>query len=129
TGVVDRRLRSVHLSIDLPEHDIERSNDRGYVGQHVAATQKIHRLQVRKGGRTDFAFVRLIGAIGNEVDAKLTFRGLNRSVDLTFRNAMTFGVELEMLDQRFHRALHLRASRWNYLVVLEDHRAGTITCA
>jgi hypothetical protein len=32
------------LSIDLPEHDIERANDRRDVCKHVAAAQEVHRL-------------------------------------------------------------------------------------
>ena len=31
-------------SIDLPEHDVERTQNGGDVGQHVAAAQEVHRL-------------------------------------------------------------------------------------
>jgi hypothetical protein len=31
-------------SIDLPEHDVERADDRRDVCQHVAAAQEVHRL-------------------------------------------------------------------------------------
>jgi hypothetical protein len=30
------------LSVDLPEHDIERADDRGNVGQHVATGEEVH---------------------------------------------------------------------------------------
>jgi hypothetical protein len=36
------------LSIDLPEHDIERTDDRRDIGKHMAAGQKVHRLQMGK---------------------------------------------------------------------------------
>ena len=34
------------LSIDLPEHDIERAYDRRDIGKHMTACQKVHRLQM-----------------------------------------------------------------------------------
>ena len=37
-------LDAQRLSIDLPEHDIERANDRRDVCKHVAAAQEVHRL-------------------------------------------------------------------------------------
>ena len=80
------------LSIDLPEHNIERTDDRRDVGQHVAAAQEIHCLQVREGGRPDLAFVGLIGAIRDEIDTELTLGRLNSCVNLTGRNTMTFTI-------------------------------------
>jgi hypothetical protein len=34
------------LAIDLPEHDVERADDRRDISQHMPATQEIHRLQM-----------------------------------------------------------------------------------
>jgi hypothetical protein len=36
----------VGLSIDLPEHDIERADDRRDIGKHVPAGKEVHRLQM-----------------------------------------------------------------------------------
>ncbi len=33
-------------AIDLPEHDVERADDRRDIGQHMPAAQEIHRLQM-----------------------------------------------------------------------------------
>ena len=35
-------------SVDLAEHDVDRAEDGGDVGQHVAAADQVHRLQVRQ---------------------------------------------------------------------------------
>src|SRR6202165_5386901 len=57
--------------IDLSEHDIERAQDGRDVGQQVALADEIHRLQMRKTRRADLAFVGLVGAVGDQVDAQL----------------------------------------------------------
>jgi hypothetical protein len=75
---------------DLPEHDIERSDDGGNVSQHVAARQKVHRRKMRKGGRADLAFVGLVGPVGDKVDPKFTLGRFDRGVNLTAWNAVAF---------------------------------------
>src|SRR5437763_6542493 len=91
------------LSIYLPKHDIERSDNGGDVGQHVAARQKVHRRKMRKRGRADLALVGLVGPVGDKVDTKLALGGLDRSIDLAGGNAVAFGIKLEVLDGRLHR--------------------------
>jgi hypothetical protein len=39
-----QRRQDERLSIDLPEHDVERADDRRDIGKHVPATQEVHRL-------------------------------------------------------------------------------------
>src|SRR6266581_345449 len=97
-------------SIDFPEHDIERSDDGGNVGQHVAARQKVHRRKMREGGRADLASVGLVGAVGDEVDAEFAFGRFDGGIDFAGRHAMPFGIELEVLDDRFHRTFHFGPS-------------------
>src|SRR5450631_2809142 len=109
--------------VDLSEHDIERTKNRGHVGQQMAATDKIHRLQMRKAGRADLAFVGLVAAVGDEVDAELALRRLDRGVDLAGGNVEAFGVEFEVMDQRLHRTLHLAAARRKDFVVLDGDRS------
>src|SRR5207244_6757731 len=56
--------------IDLSEHDVERAQDRRDVGEQMATADVIHRLQMRKARRADLAFVRLVGAVRDQVDAE-----------------------------------------------------------
>ena len=60
------------------------------VGQHVAAAQEIHCLQVREGGRPDLAFVGLVGAIRDEIDTELALGRLDSCVNLAGWNTKTF---------------------------------------
>src|SRR5215471_18313315 len=109
-------------SIHLPEHDVERAEDGGDVGEHVAFAEEVHRLQMRETGRPDLALVGLVGAVRDEIDAKLALRRLDRGIDFAGGHMEAFGVELEMMDQRLHRALHLGALWWNDLVVVDGDR-------
>src|SRR5258708_13338974 len=75
---------------------------------------------MREGGRADLALVGLVGSIGDEADAEFTFGRFDRGVDLASRNAVPFGVKLEVLDRRLHRALHFAAARRNNLATGVD---------
>src|SRR5262249_40774432 len=94
------------LAVDLAEHDIEGAQNGGDVGQHVAAVQKVHGLEMRKARRPDLAAVGPIAAIRDQVDPELTLGRLDGSVDLAGGNMEALGVELEVVDQRFHGAFH-----------------------
>src|ERR1700687_4209473 len=63
--------KKIASSIDLAEHDVERADDRRDVGQHVAAADHVHGLQMGETRRPDLALVGLVGAVGHEVDAEL----------------------------------------------------------
>ena len=69
-------------AIDLPEHDVERADDRRDIGQHMPAAQEIHRLQMRERRRPDLALVGPVGAVRDQVDAELALGRLDRGVDL-----------------------------------------------
>src|ERR1700733_5154341 len=77
---------------------------------------------MRKARRAQFYPVRLVGAVGDQVDAELALRRLDRGVDFAGRHVKALGVELEVVDQRFHRALHLAPARRKDLVVLDRDR-------
>src|SRR5216684_5151833 len=98
----DERPSAVHL----PEHDVDRAEDRRYIGEHVTAAEKIHRLEMSEAGRANLAFVRLIAAVRDEIDAELAFRRLDRGIDFAGGDMEAFSVELEMMDERLHGALH-----------------------
>src|SRR5262249_30586929 len=72
--------------------------------------------------RADLALVGLVGAVSDEIDAKLTFGCLDRSVPLARRHVIALSVELEVMDERLHRALHLAARRRHHLVVNDVDR-------
>ena len=73
--------------------------------------------------------VRLVGAVGDQIDAELALRRLDRGVGLARRHAVAFGEELEVMDQRFHVVLHFLAARRRDLVVLQHHRARVWPCS
>src|SRR2546430_16441928 len=72
---------------------------------------------MREGGRADLAFVWLVGAVGDEVDAEFAFGRFDGGIDLAGRDTMPFGIELEVLDDGFHRTFHFGPSWRNDLVV------------
>ena len=71
------------------------------------AAHEIHRLQMREARRAELAAIGLVGAVGDEIDAELALRRLDRRIDFAGRHVVALGIELEVMDQRFHRALHL----------------------
>src|SRR5258706_14466389 len=111
-----------HSSVHLPEHDVERAEDRRHVRQQVAAAEKIHGLEMGEARGADFAPIGLVGAVGDEIDAELALRRLDGGINLAGRYVVALGIELEMMDQRLHGALHLGALRRHDLVVGDAHR-------
>ena len=79
------------------------------VGQHVAPAHVIGGLEKGEARRPDLAAIGPVGAVRDEIDAELALRRLDRRVGLARRHVIAFGVELEVMDQRFHRLLHLGA--------------------
>ena len=67
--------------------------------------------EMRETRRADLAAVRLVGAIRHEIHAELALRRFDARIDFAGRHVETFGVELEVMDERFHRALHLAPLR------------------
>src|SRR6187402_889687 len=62
-----------------------------------------------EGGRADLAAIRLVAAVADEEHAEFALGAFGRDIDLARRHVKAFGVELEVVDQRFHRLLHLAA--------------------
>src|SRR6266849_5617176 len=89
----------------------------------MALADEVHRLQMREAWRADLALVGLVGAVGDEIDPELALRRLDRGINLAGRHMDTFGIELEVMDQRLHRALHLATPRRRDLVVFDDNRS------
>src|SRR5271168_4370847 len=93
--------------IDLSEHDIQRAQNGRDIRKEMTRADEVHRLQVRKTGRADLALVWLVAAVGDEIDTELALRRLHRDINLAGGNVDALGVELEVVDQRFHRAFHV----------------------
>mmetsp|Transcript_33103 Transcript_33103/g.77411 ORF Transcript_33103/g.77411 Transcript_33103/m.77411 type:complete len:312 (+) Transcript_33103:307-1242(+) len=106
------------LPIDFAEDDVLRANDGNHVGQHVALGHEVEALQVREAGCADFAAVWPVGAVRDEVDAELALGRLARGVRLAWRRRDALRVELEVVDERLHVALHLVARRRRELAVV-----------
>src|SRR5690349_18998969 len=84
--------------------------------------KEIHRGEMWKSGGAGFAAVGFIGAVRHQIDAKLALRRLDGGVSLALGNTEALGIELEMMDYSFHRALHLAAARRRVFVVWCEHR-------
>ncbi len=97
-------------AIDLTKHNIQRPDDCRYVGQHVTAAEEIHGREMGKRRRPDLAFVRSVGAVGDEIDAKLAFRRLDGRIDFSPRHAMAFAVASLISPMPTLRCLKMRLS-------------------
>src|SRR3546814_12708645 len=80
-------------SSDLTEHDVDRTQHGGDVRQHVSTTQKIHGLQMRETRRAYLALVRLVGAVGDEIDAELALGRFNGGINFASGNVEAFRSE------------------------------------
>src|SRR5262249_21264039 len=123
------RSSTASSAVEFSKHNIQRSEDRSHVGQHVAASEKVHGLEVRERRRANFALVGTVGAVGDEIYAKLALRRFHGGINFARRNPVTFGIKLKMMDQRFHGALHLGAARRHDLGINKVRRALPIRCA
>ena len=72
---------------------------------------------MREARRADLAAIGLVGAVRDQIDPELALGRLDHGVDLAFGGAEAFGIELEVMDQGFHRHLHLGPARRCDLVV------------
>src|SRR5439155_6887841 len=57
-------------SVDLPEDNILRADDRDDVGDHVAARHLVERREVRESGGAELQPIRLVRAVRDDVDAE-----------------------------------------------------------
>src|SRR3546814_7212417 len=80
---------------------------------------------MRKRRRADLAAVRLVGAVADQIDAEFALRTFGRHINFARGDVETLGVELEVMDQRFHRLLHLATLRRHALAVerAEEHKS------
>src|SRR5580698_4883558 len=79
-----------------------------------------------KSWRADFTFVGFIAAVGDKIDAELTLRRFDGGINLAGRHLEAFGVKLEVMDQPFHRALHVVASRWRNILVGDNDESLSV---
>ena len=77
----------------------------------------------REAGRADLDPVGLVGAVADQIDAELALGALGRDIDLAGGDVEALGEQLEVMDQRFHRLLHLGALGREHLAVERGDRA------
>src|SRR5215475_9186138 len=63
---VSNKCNGGRSAIDLPEHDVERADDRRDIGQHMPAAQKIHRLQMGERRRPGLYASPALGSGGSQ---------------------------------------------------------------
>src|SRR5689334_15293020 len=85
-------------SVYFSEHDVLRADDGDGVRDHVAARHLVERRQMSKTRSAQFHAVRLVGAVGDEIDAELALRRLDRGIHLALGHVHSFGDELEVVD-------------------------------
>src|SRR3546814_5519210 len=74
-------MRISDWSSDVCSSDlIDCGEDRGRVRQHVALRHEIHRLQMAERGGAQLAAIRLVAAVGDQIDAELALGALGRDV-------------------------------------------------
>src|SRR3546814_16499603 len=81
---------------------------------------------MRKRRRADLAAVRLVGAVADQIDAEFALRTFGRHINFARGDVETLGVELEVMDQRFHRLLHLATLRRHDLAVEAGDRKSCV---
>ena len=90
----------------------------------MALRHEIHCLQVAEGGRTDLAAIGFVRPVADQIDAKFALGAFGRHVHFACGHVKAFSVELEVVDQRFHRLLHLGALGRRDLAIIRADRAG-----
>src|SRR5512144_951656 len=82
-------------SVDVAEDDVLRPDDRDDVRDHVPAGHLVERGQMDVRWRPQLQAIRLVGAVGDDVDAELALRMLDSRIDFARRHMHAFGEELE----------------------------------
>src|ERR1700710_2545949 len=90
----------------------------------MALAEIVHGLKMCEAGRAYFAFIRFIGSIRNQKHSEFALWSFNRHINLARGNMESFGEELEVVNKRFHRPLHLPSAWWSNLVVLDNYRTA-----
>src|SRR3954453_23550259 len=113
-----RGMLGARSTMHLAQDRVDRGDDRARVGDQAVLHHRAHRREVVEGRPADVHARRLPGAVGHEVAADLTARGLDRRVGLARGDAEPLGEELEVVDQRLHRLVDASARRGRDLLVL-----------
>src|SRR5688572_2673510 len=78
---------------------------------------------MRKSRRPDLAAVWLAASVGHQVNPEFSLGRFHGSIGFPLWYAIAFGIELEMVNQRLHRALHDLPLGRSDLGVAGDHLA------
>src|SRR5690606_22155315 len=88
----------------------------------VVTAQVIHGAQMGETRSADMTTIGFVGAIRHQINAEFALWRFDGCIDLTGGNFEPFGVELEVVDERFHGLLHLTALWRNDLPVSGGYR-------
>src|SRR6202023_3837752 len=117
-------LRPPCSSVDLAEYDVHRADDCHDIGEHMAPAHEIGRLQKGKARRSYLAAIGPVGAVRNQIYPEFALWRLDRGVGFARWDVIAFGVELEVMDESFHRMFHLGPRRRRHLAVVDLARPG-----
>src|SRR5688572_2290246 len=79
---------------------------------------------MRKAWRAGLQAIWFVRAVRDEPHTELAFRRFDGSVRFTFGYAITFCEQFEVMNQRFHVALHIFTRRRRDFVVRSHHWTG-----
>merc|ERR1711976_391161 len=112
---------SFSLSVDLSEDNVKGANDRHNVSKHVVLANMVSQGQVEEAGGLDLAPVGPAGAVTDQVHAELPLGSLDGGVGGASRERESLGEQLEVVDERLHRCLHLSSARGHTLSIVSPH--------
>src|SRR3954454_3813565 len=107
--------RFARSPVDVSEHGVDRRDDGHGVGDQPTAHHVGEALDVDERWGADVHAVRPRRAVADEIATELPPRALHREVHLALGHLETFGEELEVVDQGFHRLVDAGPRRWRHL--------------
>merc|ERR1719184_131577 len=102
---------SLGLSVHLPKHNIQSSNNSHNVSKHVVLADMIDQGKMEESWSLDLASVRSGRSIRDEIHSKLSLWCFNSSVGSSSRDSESLGEEFKVVNKSFHRVLHLSSVR------------------
>src|SRR5579863_8953382 len=94
--------QSAASAIHLAKDGIERTYHHDEIGDQVARSDALERLQIIQAWRAGADAVGFVFAGAHDVVAELAAWGLDGVIDVARRDAKAFADEFEVMDQRFH---------------------------
>src|ERR1700693_1374888 len=97
----------VASAVDVSQDEVHASHDGDHVSDQDALHQLSQRLQVAERGRSHLHPIRLVGAIGNEVEPELATGALDEGIHIANRSLEAFADQAEVMNHRLHTRAEL----------------------